>query len=81
MGTATIQVPESQMIEWITALSSEGEREVLRRLILRLDEIDARIERGAQRMREISAERGLPPWDSMSEEEQATLIDQILHEP
>lgn len=81
MGTATISVPEAQIIEWVVGLSSQAKLEILKRLILHLDEAEARIERGAARMRQITLQRGLKPWDEMTELEQSVLVDDMLHEP
>ena len=81
MGTATLSVPETQIIEWVIGLSPQAKLEILRRLIPHLDQAEMRIERGATRMRQIAVQRGLKPWDEMNEGEQAGLIDDVLHEP
>ena len=81
MGTTTISVPEAQIIEWVVGLSPQAKQEILKRLILDLDETEARIERGAARMRQITAKRGIKPWNEMSLDEQELLVDDILHEP
>ncbi len=37
------------------------------------------LDRGEQRMRQLSAERGLD-WDSLSEDDRESLVDDLLHE-
>ena len=79
MGLVTLKVPESQMVEWVQQLSPAAKRAVLRALIPQLDELEALVDRDAQRARELCAERGLD-WDSLTEEERQRLVDDLLHE-
>jgi len=79
MDVVTLKVPESQMVEWVQQLSPEAKRAVLRALIPQLDELEALVDYGAQRARELCAERGLD-WDSLTEEERQRLVDDLLHE-
>ena len=75
----TLDIPESQVIEWVQQLSPTAKQSVLRALVPQIDERDALVDYGSQRMRALCAERGLD-WDSLSEEERQQLVDQLLHE-
>jgi len=75
----TLDIPESQVVEWVQQLSPTAKQSVLRALVPHLDELDALVDYGSQRMRTLCAQRGLD-WDSLSEEERQQLIDQLLHE-
>jgi hypothetical protein len=79
METITLTVPESQIIEWVRQLSPQTKQAVLRALIPELDELEALMDYGSQRMRQLCAERGVD-WDSLSEDERQQLVDKLLHE-
>jgi hypothetical protein len=79
METITLTLPESQIIEWVRQLSPQTKQAVLRVLIPELDELEALVDYGSQRMRQICSERGLD-WDSLSENERQQLVDELLHE-
>jgi hypothetical protein len=79
METITLTVPESQIIEWVRQLSPQTKQAVLRALIPELDELEALMDYGSQRMRQLCAERGVD-WDSLSEDERQKLVDELLHE-
>jgi hypothetical protein len=79
MGVITLDIPESQVVEWVQQLSPTAKQSVLRALVPHLDELDALVDYGSQRMRALCAQRGLD-WDSLSEEARQQLIDQLLHE-
>ena len=79
MGVITLDIPESQVVEWVQQLSPTAKQSVLRALVPHLDELDALVDYGSQRMRALCARRGVD-WDSLSEEERQRLIDQLLHE-
>ncbi len=79
MRAITLEVSESQVIEWVQQLSPVAKRSVLRALIPRLDELEALVDYGDQRVRVLCAERGLD-WDSLTEDERERLIDELLHE-
>jgi hypothetical protein len=79
METITLELPESQIIEWVRRLSPGGKRSALKALIPELDEWEAMVDYGEQRMRELCAARGLD-WDRLSEEERERLVDELLHE-
>ena len=79
MGRVTLEVSESQVVEWVQQMSPEAKHEVLRALIPRLDAFEALVDHGSERIRALCAERG-PEWDSMTEEDRERLIDELLHE-
>ena len=79
MGRITLEIPESQVVEWVQQISPAAKQEVLRALIPRLDAFEALVDYGGQRMRTLCAERGLD-WDSLAEDERERLIDELLHE-
>jgi len=79
MGTITLEIPESQVIEWVRQLSPKAKRLALKALIPRLDELETLVDYGSQRMRSLCAERGLE-WDSLTEDERQRLVDELLHE-
>ncbi len=77
--TVTLTVPESQVIEWVRQLSPKAKLDVLRTLVPELDELEALVDYGGQRMRDLTAKRGID-WDSLTENERQQLIDELLHE-
>ena len=79
MGTITLEIPESQVIEWVRQLSPKAKRLALKALISRLDELETLVDYGTQRMRSLCAERGLE-WDNLTEDERQRLVDELLHE-
>ena len=79
MGMITLEIPESQLVEWVMRLPPGARQSVLRALIPRLDELEILTDYGNQRMRALCTERGLD-WDSLSEDERQQLIDDLLHE-
>ena len=79
MGRVTVEVSESQVVEWVQQMSPEAKHEVLRALIPRLDAFEALVDYGSERIRALCAERGLD-WDSMTERERERLIDGLLHD-
>ena len=79
MGIVTLEIPESQVVDWVRQLSPAAKQSVLRTLIPRLDEFENLVDYGDRRMRAICTERGLD-WDSLSEDERQQLIDELLHE-
>ena len=79
MGVVTLQVPESQVIEWIRQLSPSGKQAVLKALIPQLDKLESLLDYGSQRIRALCAERDVA-WDSLSEDERERLIDELLRE-
>lgn len=79
METVKIEVPEEQLINWVKKLSPASKQEVLRVLIPELDELEALVDYGDQRIRAICAERGID-WNALNDEERQRLIDEILHQ-
>jgi len=79
MGVITLEVTESQVVEWVQQLSPVAKQSVLRALIPQLDELEALVDYGGQRARYLCAERGLD-WDNLTEDERQQLIDELLHE-
>jgi hypothetical protein len=67
--TITLTVPESQVIEWVRQLSPEA----------KLDELEALVGYGSQRMHDLATARGID-WDSLTESERERLVDELLHE-
>jgi len=79
MNNITIEIPEAQIIEWVQQLSPTAKRAVLQALIPELDEFEALVDYGSQRIRELCAERGLD-WETLSEEARQQLVDTLLHQ-
>jgi hypothetical protein len=79
MSVVTLEVSESQIVEWVLQLSPASRQSVLRALIPRLDELEALMDYGSQQIRSLCAERGLD-WDALGEDERERLIDELLHE-
>lgn len=79
MGVITLEVAESQVVEWVRRLSPVAKQSVLRALIPRLDELEALVDYGGRRARALCTERGLD-WDSLTEDGRQQLIDELLHE-
>jgi len=79
MGVVTLEITESQLVDWVQRVSPEAKRTILRILIPQLDEFEDLVDYGNRRVRALCAERGLD-WDSLSENERERLIDNLLHE-
>jgi hypothetical protein len=79
MSVVTLEIPESQVVDWVQRLSPEAKRAVLRTLIPRLEEFEDLVDYGDRRIRALCAERGLD-WDGLSEREREQLVDDLLHE-
>ena len=77
--TVTLTVPESQVIEWVRQLSPEAKLDVLRILVPKLDELEALLGYGSQRMHDLAAVRGID-WDGLTESAREHLVDELLHE-
>ena len=78
MGVVTLEIPESQVVEWVRQLSPAAKHAVLKALIPQLDRLEELVDYGSQRMRKICAERGLE-WDSLDEAQRERLINDLLH--
>jgi len=79
MAEVMLPVCEPQVVELVRQLSPEGKRTVLRVLIPDLDQFEALVDYGNERVRVLCAQRGID-WDSLSEEERQRLVDELLHE-
>ncbi|MBC8447085.1 MAG: hypothetical protein H8D78_04985 [Chloroflexi bacterium] len=79
MRVATLEVPESQVVEWVQQLSPEAKQSVLRALIPRLDQLEALVDYGSRRARSLCVERGVD-WNGLTDDERQQLIDDLLHE-
>lgn len=79
MTLVTVELSEKQILRAVKRLSPEGKQAVLRALIPRLDASERLVDSGEPRMRSLAAERG-QQWDSMTEEERESLVDEMLHE-
>lgn len=79
MGVVSLEVPESQVLEWVEQLSPEAKQSVLRALIPRLDQFEALVDYRSRRGRALCAERGLD-WNGLTDDERQQLIDELLHE-
>lgn len=79
MAEVMLPVREPQVIELVRQLSPEGKRIVLQVLIPDLDQFEALVDYGDERIRALCAQRGID-WGTLSEEERQTLIDDLLHE-
>ena len=66
MGVVTLEVSESQVVDWVRRVSPEARRAILRALIPQLDELDDLVDYGDQRIRAVCAERGLD-WARLTE--------------
>lgn len=74
-----LEVPESQIVEWVANLSPDSKKKLLRSLIPRLDDFDSLVDRGEEQIRSLSKERGVD-WGALSEDERMKLVDHLLHE-
>ncbi len=79
METVTLEVSASQVVDWVRNLPPTTKRAVLLALIPGLGELDALVDYGSQRMRELCAQRGID-WEHLTEEERLHLVDDLLHE-
>ncbi|MFH1909227.1 MAG: hypothetical protein ABIL11_17900 [Chloroflexota bacterium] len=79
MDTITLEIPETQLVEWLRSLSPTAKQSVLRALIPEMDELEQMVQYGDRRIRAICAQRGIA-WDDLAEQERQELIDEILHE-
>lgn len=78
METITLEIPESQLVEWAQKLSPSVKQTLLRALIPEMDALEQLLQYGDQRIRDVAAQRGMD-WDSLNEQQREKLIDEILH--
>jgi len=79
METITLEIPESQLVEWVQRLSPSVKQSVLRALIPEMDALEQLLQYGDERIRDVAAQRGID-WDNLNEQQREKLIDDILHE-
>ncbi|MBM3182044.1 MAG: hypothetical protein FJZ86_17115 [Chloroflexi bacterium] len=79
METITLEIPEAQLVEWVQRLSPSVKQSVLRALIPEMDALEQLLQYGDERIRSVSAQRGID-WDSLNEQQREKLINDILHE-
>ncbi|MDO8753443.1 MAG: hypothetical protein Q7J80_06080 [Anaerolineales bacterium] len=79
METITLEIPETQLVEWVQRLSPSVKQSVLRALIPDMDALEQLLQYGDERIRDIAARRGMD-WNSLNEQQREKLIDEILHE-
>jgi len=79
MSVVTLEIPESQVVDWVQRVSPEAKRAILRTLIPQFEEFEDLVDYGNRRIRALCAERGLD-WDGLSEHERERLVDDLLHE-
>ncbi len=79
METITLEIPESQLVEWAQKLSPSVKQTLLRALIPEMDALEQLLQYGDERIRDVAARRGMD-WDSLNEQQREKLIDDILHE-
>ena len=79
MSTVTLEVPESQLVQWVQQLPPAAKQSVLRALISGLDDLESLVDYGSERIRELCARRGID-WDKLSDDERQRLVDDLLHE-
>jgi hypothetical protein len=75
----TLTVTDDQVIELIKQLPPERKRALLFALARETVERGTRMAYAEEQLRRLCAERGLN-WETMSEEERETFIDDLVHE-
>ena len=74
-----LPISEHQVISLARQLTPSGKRALLQNLIPEMDSLDRLVTYGEERMRAISASRGVD-WDGLSEDERMRLLDELVHE-
>jgi hypothetical protein len=62
-----------------TACQEKRVTETVTLTVPELDKLEALVDYGSQRMRDLAAKRGID-WDSLTENERQQLIDELIHE-
>lgn len=75
----TVQIPETQLVEWVQHLTPTTKRLILRALISTLDEYEALVDYGQERAQALAAERGLN-WELLDDQQRTVWLDTLLHE-
>ncbi len=79
METITLEIPESQLVEWARRLSPSVKQSLLRALIPEMDALEQLLQYGNERIRDVAARCGID-WNSLNEQQREKLINDILHE-
>ena len=79
METITLEIPETQLVEWVQRLSPSVKQSVLRALIPEMDALEQLLQYGDERIRDVAARRGID-WDSLNEQQREKLVNGFLHE-
>ena len=76
----TVNLTDEQVIELVKQLPLKRKYEVLKALNMEREAWwEKTLKEGEQQMRRLCTERGLD-WDTMSENDRETLVDDLLHE-
>ena len=75
----TLEIPETQLVEWVHQLSPSVKQALLRALIPEMDALEQLLQYGGERAREAASQRGMN-WDDLNEQQREKLVDDILHE-
>ncbi|MDZ4848998.1 MAG: hypothetical protein SGI77_06870 [Pirellulaceae bacterium] len=79
MLNAKIDIPEEQILQSLDQLSPSALKEALRRLLPSPSYLETAVELNRTRIEALAKTRGLD-WNSLSEEQRETLVNEILHE-
>jgi hypothetical protein len=77
---ASVELTTEQVINLVRQLPAAGKKDVL--LALAAESQSSRSERmvlAERRLRDVAAKRGMN-WDSLSDEDRQTLVDDLIHE-
>ena len=74
----TLTVPEPQVMDLGTATHADGQEASLRALVPMLDDYEALVTYGKERIRAVAAPPGVD-WNSLNERQREQLIDDMLH--
>lgn len=78
-STISVSMPENQIIALAQQLTPKGKQTLLQHLIPEMEALDRLVDYGEQRIRAISASRGVE-WDILSEDERMAVLDDLMHE-
>ena len=74
-----IDVPEEQILQSLEQLSPQARKEAIRRLLPNSAYLEKAVERNRPRIEALARQRGLD-WNSLTEDQRETLVDEILHD-
>lgn len=75
----SFEIAEERILDSLDQLSPHARREAVRRLLPSALWLHGAVERNRLRIETLTRERGLD-WNTLTEEERACLVDEILHE-